>query len=129
MVVWLKHAKINHSKLSLQSQILFYKVFFDKKRTKPSPQASVCGRNSLSPPRHSFFSDPPVFKIWKWKLSHQQTKVGRLILCTRNSILHGLDSNGLVMDFYIGEYHLLVFDQSKNNPQGSEGFEIRVVFS
>ena len=109
--------------------LLFYKVFFDKKLTKPSPQASVCGRNSLSPPRHSLFSDPPVFIIWKWKLSHQQIKVGRLILCTRNSLLHGLDSNGLVMDFYPGEYHLLVFHQSKSNPQGSEGFEIRVVFS
>ena len=64
-------------KLSPQSRVLFYKVFFNKKKHIKLPsQASNCGRNSLSTPRRSFFSIPffskcgiescpPLFKVVK----------------------------------------------------------------
>ena len=43
-----------HLKLSPQSHILYLEVVFDKKHSKPL-QANIHGRNSLSPPSHSFF--------------------------------------------------------------------------
>ena len=63
MVVSLKQAKINNWRFSPQNHISFYKVFFDKKHSKPpSPplQANICESNSLRPTRHSFlfWSDP-----------------------------------------------------------------------
>ena len=63
MVVWLKQVKIDIWKFSPQNHISFYKVFFDKKHSKPpSPplQANICDSNSLRPTRHSFlfWSDP-----------------------------------------------------------------------
>ena len=69
-----KTGKDQDLKLSPQSHILFLKAFFDKKHGKhPLSRANIHGRNSLSPARHSFFSDPlPLFKIWEWKLSPQQ---------------------------------------------------------
>ena len=63
MVVWLKQAKIDIWKFSPQNHISFYKVFFDKKHSKPPSlplQANNCDSNSLRPTRHSFlfWSDP-----------------------------------------------------------------------
>ena len=42
----------------------------------PSVLASNCGRNSLSSPKHSFFSHLPVFKIWDRRLSHLAERGG-----------------------------------------------------
>ena len=50
-----KTGQEQHLKLSLQSHILFLKVFFDKKHSKPLPQANIHGRKSLSPPRAPIF--------------------------------------------------------------------------
>ena len=51
------------------------KVFFDKKHSKPS-QTNIYGKNSLSLPRHSFFSWYTLFKIWDWKLSPSKNGKG-----------------------------------------------------
>ena len=54
----------------------FTKSFFDKKQSK-SPQANICGKDLLRPPRHSFFfSDHPLLKIWNWRLSLRQKRGG-----------------------------------------------------
>ena len=54
-----KTGQDQHLKLSPQSHLLFYIVFFDKKRT---PEVNICGCNSLSPLRFAFFSDPSFSK-------------------------------------------------------------------
>ena len=50
-----------HLKLSPQSHILFYKVFFDKEDCKPPKQISVAGTFQFPSGTH-FFSDPPFSK-------------------------------------------------------------------
>ena len=49
------------------SNILFYTAFFHKKHSKAT-QANIRDRNSVSPPKHSFFSDP-TFQISELKIT------------------------------------------------------------
>ena len=83
-----KQAKIDIWKFSPKDHILFYKVFFDRKHSKLA-QANTCGRNSLRLPRHSFFPDFPLFKIWDWRLSPQQIKGLILWTCHSHYFAHG----------------------------------------
>ena len=68
-----------HLKLSPQSDILFHKVFFNK-RCRQSPQANICGSKFLSPPILGpcihLFSGHPLFKMWDWKLSPPAEREG-----------------------------------------------------
>ena len=62
--------------LALKTIFHFIKYFFYRKHSKP-PQANICGRDSLRPPRPSFFfwsPPPPFFKIWDWRLPPQQMR-------------------------------------------------------
>ena len=61
MIIWLKQAKIDIWKLSPQNDISFYKVFFDKKHSKPHPPAYICGKDSLRPPPDTQFFYDPLF--------------------------------------------------------------------
>ena len=67
MVVWLKQAKFDIWKLSPQSCISFFSVFFWQE-TYYSPKENICSMDSLKPPRHPFFSDlqppPPSFSTF-----------------------------------------------------------------
>ena len=62
-------------KLSPQSHILFLKVFFDKKHSKPHRQIIHC-RNYLRPPRHSFFFWSPPFQSLRLKVVRKQKGMG-----------------------------------------------------
>ena len=56
-----------HSKLSPQSHTLLYEVFFDKEHSHSKSPRQIFV--AWSPPRkHSFFSDPLLFKTSDWKL-------------------------------------------------------------
>ena len=69
MVGWLKQAKFDIWKLSPQSCISFFSVFFWQE-TYYSPKENICSMDSLKPPRHPFFSDlqppppPPSFSTF-----------------------------------------------------------------
>ena len=81
MLVWLKQAKIDIWKSSPQTYISFYKVFFEKKHSK-APQANICDRDSLRPPRHSFFFlILPPFKNLRLKVLPSPQQKRGLILC------------------------------------------------
>ena len=101
MVVWLKQAKFDIWKLSPQSCISFFSVFFWQE-TYYSPKENICSMDSLKPPRHPFFSDlqpPPLFfYIWNWRfpppLPPGRIKEG-LILCILKNLSVTLVKNWL----------------------------------
>ena len=70
-----KTGQDQHLKLSPQCHILFYKVIFDKKHSKPT-QVNIFGSNSLIPPGINIFFWSSLFKLWHRKLPPTPQKGG-----------------------------------------------------
>ena len=74
-----KTGQDQYLKLSPQKACFIFKNIFLTRNIVSSPQANIRGRNSVSPSRHSVFSDPPIFKTCNWKLTPQQRQVYRCL--------------------------------------------------